>query len=104
MTEYLPASFVPFRAAIISVLIAILSLGILYAGAKKYFVTMPQTYPPSFEDFASWVALRTEEPVQIIYFGPINSHTVHILSTRKWCPILIECRLNALSAGVYKTQ
>ena len=103
LTEYLPASFVPFRAAIISVLIAALSLGILYAGAKKYFVTMPQTYPPSFEDFASWVALRTEEPVQIIYFGPINvAHRVAYFVNTKMVPhTYLSVDLSALSLQEY---
>ncbi|MBN2117847.1 MAG: glycosyltransferase family 39 protein [Anaerolineales bacterium] len=103
LTEHLPASFVPFRAAIISVLIAVLSLVILYAGAKKYFVTMPQTYPPSFEDFASWVALRTEAPVQIIYLGPINvAHRVAYFVNTKMVPhTYMSVDLSVLSLQEY---
>jgi hypothetical protein len=87
LSEYLPERFLPFRTALASVLIAAISLSIFYAGAKKYFVTMPDTYPPAFEDYVSWVAWRTEKPVEIIYLGPTNvPHRVAYTVNTKMAP------------------
>lgn len=84
LMEYLPEKFLPFRTALTSLLIAAISLSALYAGAKKYFVTMPETYPPSFEDYVAWVALQTEKPSAIVYLGsPMLVHRVaYFVSTR----------------------
>lgn len=84
LTEYLPEKFLPFRTALTSLLIAAISLSALYAGAKKYFVVMPETYPPSFEDYVAWVALQTEKPSAIVYLGsPMLVHRVaYFVSTR----------------------
>jgi len=67
--EHLPPPLVSSRAAMISVSIEVISILILYAGVQNYFVKMPKTYPPSFEDFAAWVAWRTEKPHLLIYLG-----------------------------------
>ncbi|RPJ28958.1 MAG: hypothetical protein EHM33_02600 [Chloroflexi bacterium] len=87
LTEYLPARWIPFRAVMMSVLIAAVLLGILYSGAQKYFVTMPETYPPSFEDIVSWSAWRTEKPVEIVYIGRTDiAHRVAYLINAKMVP------------------
>jgi 4-amino-4-deoxy-L-arabinose transferase-like glycosyltransferase len=84
LTEHLPSSLISFRGAAISALVAVVLLTVLYAGVKKYFVTMPETFPPSFEDFASWVAWRTEKPSELIYIGPtdIAHRLAYVVTTR----------------------
>ncbi|MGE5775805.1 MAG: ArnT family glycosyltransferase [Chloroflexota bacterium] len=84
LMESLPEKFLPFRTALTSLLIAAISLGTLYAGAKKYFVTMPETYPPSFEDYVAWIALHTEKPSAIVYLGAsVTAHRVaYLVNTR----------------------
>ncbi len=103
LTEYLPARFIPFRLALISVLIAVMSLSILYSGMKKYFVTMPETYPPSFEDFACWVAWRTEEPVEMIYLGraDIPHRVAYLINARMVPHTYLSVDLNAFSPAEY---
>ncbi len=87
MTEYLPPSLISFRPLLISILIGAISIAILYAGTKKYFVTMPETYPPSFEDFASWVAWRTKKPAVLIYLGRTDvAHRVAYVINTKMAP------------------
>lgn len=44
-------------------------LAITYYGFQRYYVTMPLTYPPTFEDIASWIAWRNTTPVHLIYVG-----------------------------------
>jgi hypothetical protein len=86
-----------------SVLIAALSLVILYSGAKKYFVTMPATYPPSFEDYVSWVALRTEKPVTMVYLGsPLVVHRVaYFVNTGMVPHTFTNVDFNAFSPQTY---
>jgi len=38
-------------------------------GVKQYFIVMPERNPPLFEDIASWIAWRNEEPLTIVYVG-----------------------------------
>jgi hypothetical protein len=63
-----------------SILLAVLLLFVVGTGWHKYFVEMPGQYPPSFEDIASWIAWRTEEPITIVYVGSTGSpHRVQYL-------------------------
>ena len=52
-----------------TLILMLLLLIIVLTGWQSYFVRMPQQYPPSFEDIASWIAWRTEDPVTIVYLG-----------------------------------
>ncbi len=99
LTEYLPSRWIRLRPVVINVLVVVASLGILYAGAKRYFVIMPATYPPSLEDLATWVAWRTEKPVEIIYIGRTDiPHRVAYLVTSKMVPhTYLNIDLNAFS-------
>lgn len=87
LTESLPARWTPLRAVLMSFLVAIVSLIILYSGVKKYFVTMPETYPPAFEDYVSWVAWKNLKPVDVIYIGRADvPHRVAYLITTRMVP------------------
>jgi 4-amino-4-deoxy-L-arabinose transferase-like glycosyltransferase len=99
LTEYLPARFIPFRAGLLSVLIAVASLVILYSGVKRYFVTMPETYPPSFEDYVSWVAWQTEQPIEIVYIGrsDVPHRVAYLINTRMVPHTYLTVDLNAFS-------
>jgi hypothetical protein len=69
-----------FRNGVRSILLAVLLLFVVGAGWHKYFIEMPRQYPPSFEDIASWIAWRTEEPITIVYVGSTGSpHRVQYL-------------------------
>ena len=50
----------------ISILVFV-SGALVFSGAKEYFTIMPIRNPPLFEDIASWIAWRTEEPLTIVY-------------------------------------
>lgn len=47
--------------------IAILSVALVFSGLREYFIVMPMRNPPLFEDIASWIAWRTEEPLTIFF-------------------------------------
>ncbi|HSA99612.1 MAG TPA: hypothetical protein VLE49_03100, partial [Anaerolineales bacterium] len=76
---------------------------ILYSGAKKYFVTMPETYPPSFEDYVSWVALRAEKPSALVYLGsPLVAHRVAYFVNTKMVPhTFLNVDFNSFSPQAY---
>lgn len=98
-TESLPVRLASIRRAIINVSMAILLFVILYFGVQRYFVQMPATYPPSYEDYVSWVAWSTEKPVQLIYLGPTDvAHRVAYLINNSLVPhTYINLDLNAFS-------
>lgn len=49
--------------------IAAACLVIVVFGLRAYFITMPATYPPSFEIIAFWISGKIEIPVHLIYVG-----------------------------------
>ncbi len=56
------------------------SVAIIYLGFERYFVRMPLAYPPPFEDVASWLAWKIEEPVHLIYLSETDRpHRVEYL-------------------------
>jgi hypothetical protein len=52
-----------------NILVAVISLVILYLGLHRYFIIMPTMYRPTFENITLWIARRMETPVRIIYLG-----------------------------------
>jgi 4-amino-4-deoxy-L-arabinose transferase-like glycosyltransferase len=87
MTEFLPPPLAAFRVRVSSVAVGLITVVVLYAGVQKYFVAMPQTYPPGFEDFASWVAWRAERPLDLVYVGRTDiAHRVAYLVSAKMVP------------------
>jgi hypothetical protein len=52
------------------ILIAVVCLVLLYLGVQRYFIMMPTTYRPTFENIPLWIARRIDTPVRIIYLGP----------------------------------
>lgn len=58
-----------------------------YFGFHRYYTRMPIDYPSLFEDIASWLAWRTEEPVEIIYLGETDiPHRVEYLINARMIP------------------
>ena len=53
-------------------LLVLLSAALVFSGVKEYFTVMPVRNLPLFEDIASWIAWRTEEPLTIVYVGPTD--------------------------------
>jgi 4-amino-4-deoxy-L-arabinose transferase-like glycosyltransferase len=51
------------------VLTGVVILVILYFGFQRYFVAMPRSYPPPFEDITSWLSWKIEKPVHIFYLS-----------------------------------
>ena len=100
LAEDFPSRLGSFRSVVISALIGLISIAVLYAGAQKYFVTMPNTYPPSFEDFAAWVAWRTEKPMQLVYLGrtDIPHRVAYFVNTKMSPHIYTNLEPSAFSA------
>ena len=68
------------RSLVRNVLITLTLAAIVFFGFRRYFVKMPLTYPPLFEDVASWIAWRTEKPVNLLYLGETEKpHRVEYL-------------------------
>jgi len=57
---------IPIKWAQTSILVLV-SGALVFSGMKEYFTVMPIRNPPLFEDIASWIAWRTEEPLTIVY-------------------------------------
>lgn len=63
------------------------ALAVIYFGFHRYFTRMPVDYPAAFEDIASWLAWRTEEPVDLVYLGEAQvPHRVEYLVKSKMVP------------------
>ena len=61
-------------------LLTIFLMVVVGVGWHSYFIEMPRRYPPTFEDIASWIAWRTDEPLTIVYVGNTgNPHRVQYL-------------------------
>jgi 4-amino-4-deoxy-L-arabinose transferase-like glycosyltransferase len=61
-----------------------ISAVMLFSGLREYFIIMPTHNLPRFEDIASWIAWRTEEPLSIVYVGSAKDepHNVeHTINT-----------------------
>ncbi len=69
LTELTLSRWASLRSLARTSLMTIASLAIVYYGFQRYYVRMPLTYPPIFEDVASWIAWRTEKPVTLIYLS-----------------------------------
>jgi NADPH:quinone reductase-like Zn-dependent oxidoreductase/4-amino-4-deoxy-L-arabinose transferase-like glycosyltransferase len=72
LTESMPSRWRRLQPVIQSILVGIASIAIVYSGCQNYFVTMPAVHKASFEDIASWMAWKTEPPVNLIYLGEEN--------------------------------
>ena len=53
-------------------ILALVGVAMVFSGVREYFTIMPIRNPPLFEDIASWIAWRTEEPLTIVYVGPTD--------------------------------
>lgn len=85
--EYLPRRLAAFRATLVSLVVGTVVVVSLYFGANRYFVSMPQTFPPSFEDLAAWIAWRTEKPILLLYLGRTDvAHKVAYVVNTKMGP------------------
>lgn len=54
--------------------LVLLSLIVVLFGLREYFTVMPTRNPPLFEDIASWIAWRTDEPLTLVYVGNTGTH------------------------------
>jgi 4-amino-4-deoxy-L-arabinose transferase-like glycosyltransferase len=65
-------------------LVTATALAVIYFGFHRYFTRMQVDYPAAFEDIASWLAWRTEEPLDLIYLGETEvPHRVEYLVKSK---------------------
>ncbi len=68
------------KGLVSTILVAVVCAAIGYFGFQRYFVAMPNAYPPPFEDVASWLAWKTETPVHLIYLSEFSKpHRVEYL-------------------------
>ena len=87
LAESLPERLASFRGLFVGGVTTVALLVILYFGAQRYFVITPATYPPGYEDYASWVAWSTEKPVRLIYMGATDvAHRVAYLVNAQLVP------------------
>jgi len=49
--------------------VVLISGAVVANGVRQYFTVMPERNPPLFEDIASWIAWRNEEPLTIVFVG-----------------------------------
>jgi hypothetical protein len=56
---------------------------LVFSGLQEYFIVMPMRNPPQFEDIASWIAWKTEEP-----------HTIFYLDSTEKTPHRVEYHIN----------
>jgi hypothetical protein len=64
-------------------LLVLISGVLVFSGLKEYFIIMPTRSPPQFEDIASWIAWKTEEP-----------HTIFYLDSTEKTPHRVEYHIN----------
>jgi len=84
LTDLISTRFGALRTLIRNLLVVGVSLAIIYFGFQRYYQTMPRTYPPTFEDVASWLAWRVERPVNLIYLSETDKpHRVEYLVNSK---------------------
>ena len=84
LTDLMSTRFGLLRTLARNLLVTGVSLAIIYFGFQRYYQTMPRTYPPTFEDVASWIAWRVETPVNLIYLGETDKpHRVEYLVNSK---------------------
>lgn len=75
-------------------LVTATTLAALYFGFHRYFTRMPLDYPASFEDIASWLAWRTDKPVDFVYLGETEvPHRVEYLAKTRMIPHNYKTRL-----------
>ena len=69
-------------------LLVLVSVSLTFLGMKEYFTIMPIRNPPLFEDIASWIAWRTEEPHTILYLDSTEKtpHRVEYLVNTHMVP------------------
>jgi hypothetical protein len=68
--ELLFKHYALLQISVRNILIAVAALAILALGLQRYFIIMPTTYRPTFENIPLWIARRIETPVSIVYLGP----------------------------------
>lgn len=79
--------FPRLKSLVQTILVAAVTLTAIHFGFHRYFTRMPVDYPASFEDIASWLAWRTEEPVDLVYLGEAQvPHRVEYLVKSKMVP------------------
>lgn len=69
LTETTSSKQTGARVFIQSTILTAVALASAYLGFQRYYVKMPVDYPALFEDTVSWLAWRTEKPVEIIYLS-----------------------------------
>lgn len=87
LTEAASSQQTRIRSFILATLMTAVLGATAYFGFHRYYTRMLIDYPPLFEDTVSWLAWRTEEPLEIIYLSETQvPHRVEYLINARMIP------------------
>ncbi len=87
LSELMAPRWAFIRSLVKNSILTTVFLAVIYYGFQRHYAAMPDRYPPSFEDIASWIAWKTETPVRLIYLGQTDAtHRVEYLVNTKAVP------------------
>ena len=87
LTETTSSQQTSIRSFTQTILLMAVTVASAYFGFHRYYTRMPVDYPSLFEDIASWLAWRTEEPLEVIYLGETDiPHRVEYLINARMIP------------------